>query len=93
MKSWIINQLEISHGKHDPLKTMEGLRGIAVFLVFFVHYSSLIKPWLTDTIMSVSSFIHSFGNLGVDLFFLLYIYYYQLFFQKKVSFHWSFFRL
>jgi peptidoglycan/LPS O-acetylase OafA/YrhL len=71
MKSWIINQLEISHGKHDPLKTMEGLRGIAVFLVFFVHYSSLIKPWLTDTIMSVSSFIHSFGNLGVDLFFIL----------------------
>ena len=71
MKHWITNQLEIAHGKHNPLKAMEGLRGVAVFLVFLVHYSSLIEPWLTDTAISISSFIHSFGHLGVDLFFIL----------------------
>ncbi len=71
MKDWIISQLEISHATHNPLKPMEGLRGIAVFLVFLVHYSSLITPWLADTTIIISSFIHNFGNLGVDLFFIL----------------------
>ena len=49
---------------------MEGLRGVAVFLV---HYSSSIEPYII-----VSSFgedvlhiIHRLGNVGVDLFFVL----------------------
>jgi exopolysaccharide production protein ExoZ len=71
MKSWITNQLEISHGNHTPLRAMEGLRGVAVFLVFLVHYSSLIEPWLTNSTREFSSYIHSFGHLGVDLFFIL----------------------
>lgn len=71
MKNWIINQLEISHGNHTPLRAMEGLRGVAVFLVFLVHYSSLIEPWLTNSTNNISNFIHSFGHLGVDLFFIL----------------------
>jgi len=50
---------------------MEGLRGIAVFLVFWVHYSSLAEPWLTGYSVPVSTFIHGFGHLGVDLFFVL----------------------
>ncbi len=71
MKEWIKKQLEISHGTHNPLKTMEGLRGVAVFLVFLVHYSSLIEPWLAETATIISSLVHSFGHLGVDLFFIL----------------------
>jgi len=71
MNNWIINQLEISHGKNAPLKAMEGLRGVAVFLVFLVHYSSLIEPWLTNNTLKISSFIYAFGHLGVDLFFIL----------------------
>lgn len=47
MKRWVVNQLEISHGNNSTLKAMEGLRGVAVFLVFLVHYSSLITPWLS----------------------------------------------
>ncbi|MGB8273915.1 MAG: acyltransferase [Alphaproteobacteria bacterium] len=57
--------------------SMEGLRGIAVALVFMVHYSSLVAPyvrgpgpdpageiwWLTG--------LHEIGNSGVDLFFVL----------------------
>ena len=71
MTNWIVNKLEINHGHNTSLKSMEGLRGVAVFLVFWVHYSTLIKPWLAELSLEISEFIHSFGNLGVDLFFVL----------------------
>jgi exopolysaccharide production protein ExoZ len=69
--NWLKEKLEISHGENNPLLSMEGLRGLAVSLVFFVHYSSLINPWISDYAIHVSHFIHSFGHLGVDLFFVL----------------------
>lgn len=50
---------------------MEGLRGVAVFLVFWVHYSALIEPWISGHSNDTRDFIHSFGRLGVDLFFVL----------------------
>ena len=71
MYNWLKTKLEISHGENSPLHSMEGLRGIAVFLVFWVHYSSLIAPWLAGSSISLADFIHSFGNIGVDLFFVL----------------------
>jgi peptidoglycan/LPS O-acetylase OafA/YrhL len=50
------------------LRPMEGMRGFAVFLVFLVHYASLADPagsvWM-------SKVLHSMGNAGVDLFFVL----------------------
>jgi peptidoglycan/LPS O-acetylase OafA/YrhL len=69
--NWLKDKLEISHGEHAPLRSMEGLRGVAVFLVFWVHYSSLVEPWLSGSSINVSNFVHSFGHLGVDLFFVL----------------------
>ncbi len=71
MYNWLKDKLEISHGENTPLFSMEGLRGVAVFLVFWVHYSSIVDPWLSGFSIEVSSFIHSFGHLGVDLFFVL----------------------
>jgi len=68
---WLSGKLEIAHGENTPLRSMEGLRGVAVFLVFWVHYSSLIEPWLLGQSIQVAHFIHSFGHLGVDLFFVL----------------------
>lgn len=70
-KQWFAEKLELSHGNHKPLLSMEGLRGVAVFLVFLVHYSSLVNPWITGTAVHLSDFIHSLGNIGVDLFFVL----------------------
>lgn len=52
---------------------MEGLRGFAVLLVFFVHYASLIEPWLPQAgaVVSLAKAMEHIGHSGVDLFFVL----------------------
>jgi len=52
---------------------MEGLRGLAIFLIFLVHYSTLSQPWISELPIYAfySSIVHSLGNIGVDLFFVL----------------------
>lgn len=71
--SWIRNTFEISHIGHNAIRSMEGIRGFAVFLVFLVHYVTLIEPWLlTNSIThAIARNIHTIGNTGVDLFFVL----------------------
>lgn len=60
-------------GAGAPLRSMEGLRGLAVLLVFLVHYVSLSAPWRGgDALLAaVASSLHTVGNAGVDLFFVL----------------------
>jgi peptidoglycan/LPS O-acetylase OafA/YrhL len=52
---------------------MEGVRGFAVLLVFFVHYHSMFDPWTHAEPFSraFSSFTGTIGHSGVDLFFVL----------------------
>jgi peptidoglycan/LPS O-acetylase OafA/YrhL len=51
---------------------MEGLRGFAVFLVFIVHYATLVQPWIaSEPLRALSAAMHAIGNTGVDLFFVL----------------------
>jgi len=52
---------------------MEGIRGFAVFLVFLVHYVTLIDPWLLQNsgASQAAEHLRRIGNLGVDLFFVL----------------------
>lgn len=52
---------------------MEGLRGLAVFLVFLVHYVTLSEPWLVphSVTADVAGALRRIGNSGVDLFFVL----------------------
>ena len=52
---------------------MEGLRGFAVFLVFLVHYVSLTEPWVlpASATATIGRALHTIGNSGVDLFFVL----------------------
>jgi peptidoglycan/LPS O-acetylase OafA/YrhL len=71
---WIANRLELSRGgTGHNLRPMEGLRGLAVLLVFLVHYSTLIGPWIRphSALAALSESVHSIGNAGVDLFFVL----------------------
>ncbi|HYY59204.1 MAG TPA: acyltransferase [Pyrinomonadaceae bacterium] len=52
---------------------MEGLRGLAVTLVFFVHYHALFSVWAGrgSFTFEVSNFLGTIGLVGVDLFFVL----------------------
>jgi exopolysaccharide production protein ExoZ len=71
---WFKHQFEISRPNvGNNVLTMEGIRGVAVFLVFLVHYSSLSMPWIPagSLISLVAETLHSVGNAGVDLFFVL----------------------
>lgn len=60
---WLRSRFELSAHSVRP---MEGLRGFAVTLVFLVHYISLsgTETWIGDA-------LHTIGNSGVDLFFVL----------------------
>jgi exopolysaccharide production protein ExoZ len=52
---------------------MEGLRGWAVLLVFFVHFHTAFKAWLSPAspLFQVSQFLGTVGGSGVDLFFVI----------------------
>jgi exopolysaccharide production protein ExoZ len=60
-------------GLDEPgrLLPMEGLRGIAVALVFFVHYGSQLGDAYGLTLPAVGRALQGLGNIGVDLFFVL----------------------
>lgn len=72
--AWLTERLELTRGgKQQNLRPMEGLRGLAVALVFLAHYVSLSAPWVPTSshIASVATLVHASGNAGVDLFFVL----------------------
>jgi exopolysaccharide production protein ExoZ len=52
---------------------MEGLRGFAAILVFFVHFDALFRPYLRLNPFAnvVAGVAGSLGHTGVDLFFVL----------------------
>jgi peptidoglycan/LPS O-acetylase OafA/YrhL len=52
---------------------MEGLRGLAVLVVFFVHAHAFFGPYLFShtRLFSASEYLGRVGNAGVDLFFVL----------------------
>lgn len=72
--AWLTARFELSRGggAHN-VRPMEGLRGFAVFLVFLVHYVTLVAPWVTrgSHTQAVAAALHTMGNTGVDLFFVL----------------------
>jgi exopolysaccharide production protein ExoZ len=53
--------------------SMEGVRGLAVIMVFFTHYHTLFGHYVSPQSFSfaVSRFAGTIGNAGVDLFFVL----------------------
>ena len=76
MGEWLKVRFELSRsgeaqGNNRP---MEGLRGFAVLLVFVVHYTGMTRPWLgtgASSLYVFSEALHTIGNVGVDLFFVL----------------------
>ena len=71
---WLQTRFELARGGDAAnLRPMEGLRGLAVLLVFFVHFASLSQPWHQYQGMAgaLMQRLHQVGNAGVDLFFVL----------------------
>ncbi len=72
--AWLSERFELSRGgEGQNVRPMEGLRGFAVFLVFLVHYATLVEPWISDTpeFRSFNKALLNIGFTGVDLFFVL----------------------
>lgn len=70
---WLKAKLEIGRGGQDNIRCLEGLRGFAVLLVFFVHYIVLGAAAIQNDAGSfrLASGLHNIGHTGVDLFFVL----------------------
>lgn len=70
---WLTKKFELSRGGGHNERPMEGLRGFAVFLVFLVHFVTLTKPWVSSSpgFLLFTDSLHTIGNAGVDLFFVL----------------------
>ena len=70
--AWARSLYEVSD-KPSRLVPMEGMRGLAVLLVFFVHFHAIFSPYVHrgSTLYAVSEFLGIIGNAGVDLFFVL----------------------
>jgi exopolysaccharide production protein ExoZ len=73
LNQWARSVFELPHATHKAILPMEGIRGFAVFLVFLVHYVSLVGPYIDKYSSSylVLFQLHNIGNIGVDLFFVL----------------------
>ena len=74
MLKWLAARFELSRGEaQGNVRPMEGLRGFAVLLVFCTHYVTLIGPWLNEAswLGHAADALHTVGNAGVDLFFVL----------------------
>ena len=71
---WLGQRFELArHGDAGNLPPMEGLRGVAVFMVFWVHFASLARPWAPAgaTSAMLLDALERVGHAGVDLFFVL----------------------
>jgi exopolysaccharide production protein ExoZ len=74
LSRWLQERFELSRGDVDGnVRPMEGLRGLAIFLVFLGHYVTSIDPWMAKQTATHSFAIglHTIGSVGVDLFFVL----------------------
>jgi len=71
-KTWLASYLE-NDSSTQRILSMEGQRGIAVALVFLVHYVSLFSRWLTpgSAQLALAEALRSIGLIGVDFFFAI----------------------
>jgi peptidoglycan/LPS O-acetylase OafA/YrhL len=88
MKEWAYKIFEVNSNTSNRWYPMEGMRGLAVVLVFFVHYHSVIGEYSVKNSFGylISSYFGAVGHTGVDLFFVLSGYLiYSVLIKKKVN--------
>ncbi|MBF9002155.1 MULTISPECIES: acyltransferase family protein [Vibrio] len=64
---------EVPHGHHQTIAPLEGIRAIAAFMVFVVHYCAQFTPWIIEesTTSALISHYRHIGSKGVELFFII----------------------
>jgi exopolysaccharide production protein ExoZ len=72
LRGYLASIYELSD-EGSRFRSMEGIRGLAILLVFFVHYHTLFSPYAGSGSLTfrISALSHTIGNSGVDLFFVL----------------------
>lgn len=73
-RAWLRSRFDLArHGPGQHLPAMDGLRGVAVLLVFGVHFSTQAEPWLAEgtAFTALLAGLRRIGHAGVDLFFVL----------------------
>lgn len=57
----------------NRVPALEGLRGLAVLMVFLVHYAAFVEPWMDGSPLwgAVWRTLFNGGRLGVELFFTI----------------------
>ena len=73
MRTLLKSVLEIAPAGQKRYLAMEGLRGVAILMVFLCHYDVLVRENLNLplSVVSFGSIVGRMGTAGVDLFFLL----------------------
>lgn len=73
MAGWIGRTLDTRRGGTSHVDALDGIRGVAVGMVFFVHYHPWIGRFLPagGSMHELSARLADIGNAGVDLFFVL----------------------
>jgi exopolysaccharide production protein ExoZ len=69
--TWCRNTYELGPIETKRYLALEGLRGLAALLVFFVHFCDQSAPYLTGTSLLLAMKTKALGNSGVDIFFAL----------------------
>ena len=74
LNSWWYETFELQDPQHARLLPMEGLRGFAVMLVFLQHYTVqcyLVGLHPNPGLARIADVLAAYGNMGVELFFVL----------------------
>lgn len=64
---------EVPHGSHQTIAPLEGVRAIAAFMVFIVHYCAQFTPWIAQDSLTWDWIVYyrHLGSKGVELFFII----------------------
>ncbi len=73
VKNKLFSLYDVPHSKNNTIIPLEGLRAIAAFMVFVVHYSAQILPWIDENSITwdLIPYLRSIGSKGVELFFVI----------------------